>query len=142
VDVGVSCDGVGKVYEIIRRGAKWEKFVKNFDRLRRMPVCVRIAATPQRENLSGLADLVRWAVEQEVSVDLTNVLLYPREMSILEENPLSLLQAASGLDKAANDCLELGRPDAAKEADRLSRLLRGVAASYVRGTGGSIPKLD
>jgi pyruvate-formate lyase-activating enzyme len=81
VDIGASCDGTEDVFESIRAGAKWDTFVKNV-RETKKHFRVRLAVTPQKGNIANLAKLIEWAVAEECDMDLTNVLLYPEELSI------------------------------------------------------------
>jgi sulfatase maturation enzyme AslB (radical SAM superfamily) len=81
VDIGASCDGTGKVFESIRVGAKWDTFIKNV-RETKKHFPVRLAVTPQRDNIANLDELIRWGIEEGCEIDLTNILMHPAELSL------------------------------------------------------------
>jgi len=81
VDIGASCDGTGKVFESIRVGAKWNTFIKNV-RETKKHFPVRLAVTPQRDNIANLDELIRWGIEEGCEIDLTNILMHPAELSL------------------------------------------------------------
>jgi sulfatase maturation enzyme AslB (radical SAM superfamily) len=90
VEIGASCDGVGPVFESIRVGAKWESFVRNVRTAKRY-VRVRIAVTPQRDNIAHLEELIEWARAESVEIDLTNILMYPKRLCIRSLPPAEKL---------------------------------------------------
>lgn len=81
VDIGASCDGTGKVFESIRVGARWDTFVRNVRETKRY-FQVRLAVTPQKHNIAHLQPLIEWAIDEGCEVDLTNILIYPEDLSI------------------------------------------------------------
>ena len=83
VALSASCDGVGPVFERIRVGATWDRFVRNLDEAQRHDhVRVSLTASPQRDNVAHLGELVDWGTERGLDVDLMNVVMEPRELSI------------------------------------------------------------
>ena len=90
VDLGVSCDGVGPLFERIRVGARWDRFLENLQQVRQLPIAVRIAVTPQEANLEELPALVRWASQEDLCLDLSNILQYPPRLSLAAAGPARL----------------------------------------------------
>jgi molybdenum cofactor biosynthesis enzyme MoaA len=83
VEIAASCDGVGAVFEQIRVGGKWERFVRNLDEVQANDhVQVSLMASPQRDNAGHLGELIDWGVGRGLHVDLMNVVMEPQELSI------------------------------------------------------------
>ncbi|MFG3051480.1 twitch domain-containing radical SAM protein [Kitasatospora sp. NPDC048239] len=81
VGIGASCDGTGEVFEKIRTGARWDVFVRNVRRAKG-EVDLWLQVAPQRDNIWGLRDLLEFARDEKLDVDLANVLQWPAEMSV------------------------------------------------------------
>jgi len=81
VDIGASCDGLGATYEVIRSGAKWSVFVANLRQVKKY-FKVRLAVTPQRHNIHQLGEIIEWGLAEDCEVDLSNILLSPKELCI------------------------------------------------------------
>ncbi|CAN5493823.1 hypothetical protein BH11PLA2_BH11PLA2_22610 [soil metagenome] len=81
VVIGASCDGIGEVFERIRRGAKWERFVENVHLASRYAK-VRLSVCVQKLNIHDIPNLLRWAISEDLEVDLFNILEYPEELSL------------------------------------------------------------
>lgn len=120
VEIGASCDGIGAVYERIRSGANWPTFVRN---LRRVAQCakVRIAVTPQRDNVSNLPELIEWALANGYELDLTNILQYPEELSISNLSTADRRDYAIQYGELADRHRELGH---LRLADELQAIMR------------------
>jgi len=81
VDIGASCDGTGELFESIRVGARWDTFVQNVRKTKKY-FPVRLAVTPQKQNIAHLQSLIEWGVSEGCEIDLTNILMYPEELRI------------------------------------------------------------
>jgi hypothetical protein len=81
VEIGASCDGTGAVYESIRRGGHWQDFERNVS-LFSQYARIRIAATPQRDNIEHLGDLIEWSKTNGYRIDLTNILQHPAHLAL------------------------------------------------------------
>jgi MoaA/NifB/PqqE/SkfB family radical SAM enzyme len=115
VAIIASCDGVGEVFERIRQGARWNRFVQNLDAALAEPhLRVSLTTSPQRANVAHLGELLEWAEHRGVDVDITNLVVYPRELSVQS------LQADEKRRYAA-DLLELRNRFASNE-----RIARGL----------------
>jgi len=123
VSMGASCDGVGSLFERIRRGAKWEVFVKNV-RLMKQHAVVRLAVTVQRDNISHLEELFEWAIEEDVEVDLTNILQYPSDMRIETVRRGEIARCVGVYSQAANRYRGKGHDETATQIDRLCAVLQ------------------
>ncbi len=128
VDLGVSCDGVGELFEEIRQGARWSSLVGNLARLRASSVCIRLAVTVQRANARGILALVAWANDNRLTVDLSNVLLFPEEMSLENEDRNVLDGLSSDLDTAIASSAEQGFENNALECKRLKVVVDAMLA--------------
>jgi len=114
----VSLDGVGPVYEKIRKGGSWkrvsgnmERFLESRERLGRKHWNLTTSAVLMKSSLEGLADLVAWCVDRDIRVGF-QALMPTRETygedvlgrpSLLEDIPgweASLAKAIDTLDKA------------------------------------------
>lgn len=126
VDLGVSCDGVGGLFESIRCGARWSRLVQNLNRLRDTDVKIRLAVTVQRANARGITPLIAWANANGYAIDLSNVLLFPEDMSLVNEHMDVLHVLLDELAKAIVSCREIEREQAAQEAERLIRVVEGI----------------
>jgi molybdenum cofactor biosynthesis enzyme MoaA len=79
--IAASCDGMGEVFERIRVGADWTRFVDNL-RIARGHVEVWLDMTLQRDNVGELAGLIRFAREEGVRLRVQNILQYPEELNV------------------------------------------------------------
>lgn len=122
VEIGASCDGMGETFEKIRRGARWDDFVRNLRSLA-PHVRLRLAVTPQRDNVHNLPQLVEWAWQEGFEVDLHNVLHYPEELSLASLSPVLKTRFAPEYARLAATCHERGQARLAKEADAIRHIL-------------------
>lgn len=81
VTIGASCDGTGEVFEAIRSGARWETFARNV-RTAKQHAKLKLSVTVQKDNLANLEELVEWAYSEGVSIDMTNILMQPSNLSV------------------------------------------------------------
>jgi sulfatase maturation enzyme AslB (radical SAM superfamily) len=81
VGIGASCDGVGETFEKIRVGARWDVFVRNI-RQAKSQVGLWLQVAPQRDNIWGLRELLRFARDEDIDVDLANIVQWPPELSV------------------------------------------------------------
>jgi len=81
VALEASCDGVGPVFERVRAGARWRDFERNVERVRDM-VHLSLQASPQRDNVLGLADVIDWALRRNLEIHVSNVVREPTELSL------------------------------------------------------------
>lgn len=128
VDIGASCDGTGEIFESIRVGASWEKFVKNV-RKTREHFPVRIAVTTQKDNIAHLQPLIEWAISEQCDLDLTNILMYPKELCIGGLGSHARRLFAAEYDELADRYRERGYP---KIADDLTNIVRFLQQSHTR----------
>lgn len=130
VDIGASCDGVGAVFESIRIGARWEVFARHVRQVRAV-FPIRLAVTPQRANVAHLGDIIEWAIAEDCQVDLSNVLIHPRELSIMAmPADVRASHAVPYLDAAARY--------RARGVPGISDQLLGIVA-VLRGDGPVLP---
>jgi MoaA/NifB/PqqE/SkfB family radical SAM enzyme len=122
VEVGASCDGMGVTFEMIRRGASWESFVRNL-RIVAPHVQLRLAVTPQRDNVGNLPELVGWALREGYDVDLLNILQFPKELSLANLSPAEKARHAPEFANLAARCREMGQPRLADEVERIAHIL-------------------
>ncbi len=76
VHMGASCDGIGRVYESIRKGARWQLFADNVVAVRQC-ADVTLDVTVQKDNITTLNELWDWAIDARVNVVMTNILRSP-----------------------------------------------------------------
>jgi Radical SAM superfamily. len=81
VSLEASCDGVGPVFERVRLGGRWADFTRNVERVRD-EVTVSIHASPQRDNVMDLGNIIDWALSQGLPVHVSNTVREPAELSI------------------------------------------------------------
>jgi pyruvate-formate lyase-activating enzyme len=122
VEIGASCDGMGATFEKIRRGARWDDFERN---LRRVAphVRLRLAVTPQRDNVDNLPQLVEWALREGYEIDLANILQYPEELSLAALSAPARLQHATEYERLAAHCRSVGETRLAREIDAIHHIL-------------------
>ena len=114
VGIGASCDGVGAVFESIRRGARWQRFVTNLRRARTVArVWLQVAV--QRDNVEHLAELVEFAHSEGVSLDLSNLVQWPPDLSIASLPATDKARAARALRELIEDCRHRSLTKAADE---------------------------
>jgi MoaA/NifB/PqqE/SkfB family radical SAM enzyme len=83
VELAASCDGIGEVYERIRVGGTWERFVRNVEHVQEHEhVRIFLMVSPQRDNIAHLGDLLTWATAKGLEVELMNVVMEPNELSV------------------------------------------------------------
>jgi len=80
VRIMASCDGVGETFEKIRRGAKWEEFVRNL-RLAKQHAEMIVNPALQRDNLHELGRLIDFAVSEGVHIEIRNYVRFPEQFS-------------------------------------------------------------
>lgn len=119
VCIGASCDGTGKIFESIRRGAKWQEFVRNVD-LYRQHARVLLQVAPQRDNIGAIGDILEFAESRGLDVDLRNFVHHPAELSVRNLAPEERQSRSAELRKIAQTCRITGRP---KEAEQLMMLI-------------------
>ncbi len=108
VGIGASCDGVGEVFERIRTGARWADFVSNVRRARRV-VDVWLQVAPQRDNIWGLRELLAFARDEGLAVDLANILQWPAELSVANLPAEEKQRVTTELADLAEQCGKDGR---------------------------------
>jgi pyruvate-formate lyase-activating enzyme len=130
VDLGASCDGTGAVFERIRVGARWETFVRNVREAKRhFPV--RLAVTPQRDNLANLEELIEWGLAEGLEIDLSNVLVYPEEFSIARLGPEQKGHFTRALGELSDIHRRAGREEIAAGLDKIISFMNTDAAPGV-----------
>lgn len=82
VRIGASCDGVGATYERIRKGAVWDVFVSNIRRIKNHADII-LLVTVQKDNVLELDTIMDFAMDENIQVDLSTVLKWPAQLSIL-----------------------------------------------------------
>lgn len=127
VDFGVSCDGVGAVFEAIRRGASWDRFTLNLATARRH-VQVSLQASPQLGNVDQLGTLVDWAHDQHLPLNLRNLVRYPRSLSVEALPEHRRPQVVADLDSAASRARGRGEASVAESLETIIDLLGGRRA--------------
>lgn len=123
VSIGASCDGIGPTFEKIRRGARWEDFVRNVDLFRRH-VKVLLQVATQVDNIGRLGEILRFAAERDIEVDLRNIVQHPASLSVRN---LSLTQRRCHRDQLldlARSCADTGQ---ATEAEHLRKIVTFLA---------------
>lgn len=82
VQLNCSIDAVGELDTYIRHPSKWEKVVKNFESITKLPNAnVEIHCTVQMYNILYLDDLIDWALPYNVKIYF-NILNHPEELNI------------------------------------------------------------
>jgi organic radical activating enzyme len=119
VCIGASCDGTGAIFESIRRGAKWEDFVRNID-LYRQHARVLLQVAPQRDNIGAIGDILEFAESRGLEVDLRNFVHHPAELSVRNLPPEERQSRSAELLQIAQTCRITGRPN---EAEQLTMLI-------------------
>lgn len=122
VMINASCDGTGETFETIRRGAKWSTFVANL-RTVAGHLAPRLVSVVQRDNVANIPDLVTWALQEGYALDLTDILQYPRKLSL---STLTAAESSPHIDrysKAADACRTSGRIELARQVDVIRELL-------------------
>lgn len=122
VDVGASCDGVEAVFERIRVGASWESFVRNLRTVRRHVTRVRLAVAPQRDNVTDLGNIVDFAFEEGVDVDLTNVVHWPDALALGNLPDDVRREAAQTLPSVWLRCRERGDRELAAQVAMIAEM--------------------
>lgn len=120
VVLGASCDGTGELFETIRVGAQWPRFVANLRKVRDR-FTVSLDVTVQRDNVHALAKLIAFADAERVGIRFENVLQSPAELSVRALPTASKVAAHEALRRLASECDRAGR---AALADQLSRVDR------------------
>lgn len=118
VSLEASCDGVGHVYERVRAGGRWRDFERNADLVGGV-VNLSIHASPQRDNVMHLGDIISWSLGRGLPVHVSNVVREPAELSI-RNLPTAPKAAASAYLRSLADKL------AAAGHDRVALDVRGV----------------
>lgn len=126
VMINASCDGTGEIFEKIRRGAKWTAFVANL-RIAARHLDPRLVAVVQRENIGNIPDLIFWAIQEGFRLDLTDILQYPKKLSLTSLNPVEASQHISAYLNAADICRSSGRLELAGQVDVIRELLSAKA---------------
>lgn len=122
VEIGASCDGMGATFERIRRGARWDDFERNLRRVAPY-VRLRLAVTPQRDNVDDVPRLVEWALQKGYEIDLTNILQYPEELSLAALSVSVKRQHAPDYERLATRCRSVGKIRLAQEVDAVHHIL-------------------
>lgn len=81
LDLSISMEGVGEVYEYIRYPAKWSKIQKNFDTLMQMNLDVNVVYTGTALSILGFPDWLKWVHERQVKWNY-NPVIQPKFLSI------------------------------------------------------------
>jgi MoaA/NifB/PqqE/SkfB family radical SAM enzyme len=69
LNVSVSIDGYGRLYEYLRHGGSWSKLVENLAWLRELPnVSVAVVPTLQNANALDMSTLVRFLEQEQLSL--------------------------------------------------------------------------
>jgi len=118
VIIAASCDGTGEAFERIRLGAGWEKFVSNLREARRH-VSVVLDASPQRENVANLPELIGFAAAEGVPIRLENFVHFPHEFSLRNLPPADKERHARTLSAAAERCQQQGNEEISGQLGRL-----------------------
>lgn len=89
LEIIVSLDGVGDVFEKVRVGAKFDCVVEN---VKKLQTIVRESASPRssgglcmsvmKSNIRNMADVVRFAAEEELTIALAPVTAFPAQESL------------------------------------------------------------
>jgi molybdenum cofactor biosynthesis enzyme MoaA len=122
VMINASCDGTDETFEKIRRGAKWPVFVANL-RIVAQHLDPRLVAVVQRENVGNIPELVSWAIEEDYNLDLTDILQYPKKLSLANLSPAEASQHVNAYLSAAEICRSCGRKELAGQVDVIRELL-------------------
>jgi pyruvate-formate lyase-activating enzyme len=122
VVVGASCDGVGPVFEAIRRGAEWSSFVRNVD-LFRQHVKVLLQVAPQRGNIDDIGAILDFANSRGLEVDLRNFVHYPEELSLRSLPGEARRIHAAQLRQLAARCRATGRASQSEHLELLTAFL-------------------
>jgi len=131
VELGASCDGTRAVFERIRRGASWPAFLANLIEARRF-VRVSIQASPQRDNIAELGELVWWAVEQQLSINITNVVQHPPQLSIRNLDVREKRMHAGALAVLATQLSAAGHTNLASQVTMVTSFMNSAPS----GTSG------
>jgi pyruvate-formate lyase-activating enzyme len=129
VDIGASCDGTGALFEAIRVGAKWDTFVKNVRKTKQY-FQVRLAVTPQKQNIDHLQPIIEWAISENCQVDLKNILMYPEELSLNALGNQAKKLFAAEYSQLSNHYREKGHE---KIANELANVVQFLKQSFRKG---------
>lgn len=97
VELGVSCDGTQPVFESIRIGAKWKQFYQNLA-IAKKHFPITLLFTTQQANIFNLIEFIEWAINESLLIDLSNILIYPENMSISKLNNSDKVQILAQLE--------------------------------------------
>ena len=126
VCIGASCDGVGETFEAIRRGALWEDFVRNIDLFRRN-VQVLLQVAPQRDNVGQIGQILEFARQRELQVDLRNFVHHPAELSVRNLPLEQRVAYAAELQALSQECRQTGRSEESRHLLMLVNFLDAAA---------------
>ncbi len=118
VTIAASCDGTQKLFEAIRVGAQWDVFVSNLRRARDH-VQILLDVTVQRDNITAVADLLRFADAEHVPLRLENILQWPPHLSVRSIPETERHRIAADLDLLAARCETEDRTELAGQIRRV-----------------------
>jgi molybdenum cofactor biosynthesis enzyme MoaA len=122
VHICASCDGYGKVFESIRRGASWDRFARNVS-IAKQHAKVTLDVTVQRDNVTTLDDLWAWAVDTGVDITMSNILQFPTELRIEELDSVELAGCLGKYVERSTHYRNQGRLAVAREIEGLCKVL-------------------
>ncbi|MDP9863643.1 MULTISPECIES: twitch domain-containing radical SAM protein [Streptosporangium] len=134
VGIGASCDGVGEVFEKIRTGADWETFVGNVRRAK-TEVKLWLQVAPQRDNVWGLRDLLAFARDEGLDIDLANVVQWPADFSVTNLPEAEKAAATDELTSLVEWCAGLGWDKPAEDLRALRTFMNAADPTVLAHEG-------
>jgi sulfatase maturation enzyme AslB (radical SAM superfamily) len=122
VSLEASCDGVGPVFELVRAGGRWADFERNAD-LVKDQVQLSIHASPQRDNVFNLGEVIDWSLGRGLDVHISNVIREPAELSVRNLPPAEKERAHAYLDTLAGRLTTAGHKMPAADVRGVLRYL-------------------
>lgn len=111
VNLNISCDGYGKVYDYVRYPFNWNKFAERMNDISKAlqpnKLECSIAALPQMYNIENLHNLQQWGYEIGIPVGLNNILHPMTNYNSLKYMPVHILKWAKKQLKRTNESFQL-----------------------------------
>ncbi len=118
VVIGASCDGIGPLYERIRVGAAWNKFVSNL-RILKCNFQMRLDMAIQAANIFAIPEVVAFARAEGVGIQVANLVHYPEELSVLTLTTDDRERAVVMLDSEVKRARRSGDKELSTQLQRL-----------------------
>ena len=106
IQLNVSVDGLGDVYEYVRQGADWQQLIHNIETVKQLPnVILIIQKTVQIYNVHQLPDFIEFFVNKMGCAVITHRVDFPRCLSIKCLPPIYKRKMLDSLQSYADQIL-------------------------------------